>query len=73
MRRASWKKGKKVITGRYDYDCGGDLFLIELDCVSGITGEQITTKVRGETPEFNNWKLIENFRDQGKGVHLAKA
>lgn len=53
-----WKKGKKIITGRWFYDWADKVFYINLNSKDPITGEKRKVKVFGDHPEFNGWKLV---------------
>jgi hypothetical protein len=56
---ATWRKGKRTITGSWYYEWARDLFHIRLDRKCRFTGDTIQTTVSGDHPEFNGWKLVK--------------
>ncbi len=59
MTKATWRKGKRRITGSWTYNWSADKFHIYLNSVDDITGEKRTITVHGDTPEFYGWKLVQ--------------
>lgn len=57
---ASWKKGKKTITGIWKYNWQKNKFTIILDSKNRITGTNIKVETFGDTPEWNGWKLVKD-------------
>jgi hypothetical protein len=58
VKEATWKKGKRVIKGRWTYNPTSDIFAIEVDVKNTITGEsQQRFTVHDDTPEWYGWKL----------------
>ena len=61
MRRATWRNGKRIMTGVYAYSWAGGYFTIMLDQRDRITGENKRIHTYGsqaELPEWGNWKLV---------------
>ena len=60
MQRGKWKKGRKILTGLWQYVWHRDLFFVHIDGKDPETGmRRQTFEVSGDTPEFNGWKLLE--------------
>lgn len=60
VHKATWTKGKKTITGRYQWSWAYQVFYVSLDKKCSITGRMIDLTVSGESPEFNGWKLKDD-------------
>ena len=58
MRRGKWTTGKTTITGWWCYNWASRTFLVLLDSVDRITGEQRRLLVHNDTPEWGRWKLV---------------
>jgi len=59
-KKATWKNGKKKITGKWRYEYYTDSFWIWLDGKDPETERQREPfNVHNEEPNFGNWKLIE--------------
>jgi hypothetical protein len=58
MNEAVWTNGTQRLTGRWRYHWASDTFVIELDCTDCITGESRRKLVKGDTPEWGNWKRL---------------
>lgn len=58
-RNGVWKKGKKRVTGKWCYQWSSDTFFIHLDRKDDVTGQTIEIDVKGDEPNFNGWKLVE--------------
>lgn len=56
MLHAKWNNGTKTLTGRWQYK-GSDRFVIALDSVDPVTGQERNFSVYGDSPEWGNWKL----------------
>lgn len=59
IKQASWKKGKKIITGIWRWNWASQRFIIQLDKKCKISGNTIIIETSGEHPNFNGWKLVE--------------
>lgn len=59
MIKAKWKKGKKIITGSYEYIWSGDFFWVILDKKNPITGEEVVIKTYDDNVSFNGWKKVK--------------
>lgn len=57
-KRATWRNGKRVISGSWIYSWASDTFAIFLDSRDRVTGMPRVLRVHGETPEWGNWKLV---------------
>jgi hypothetical protein len=61
MTEATWRKGKKVLRGRWYYYLPSDIFLIEIDKRDIVTGSSTQRfSVAADTPEWNGWKLVKD-------------
>ena len=59
---ALWIKGNKIIKGRWRYVWNEQCFYITIDKKNKITGRNYETfSVYGDSPEWNNWKLMETI------------
>lgn len=58
MKQAIWTNGKRSLKGTYSYNWASDYFLIELESRDRITGRLRVFRVRGDKPEWGNWKLL---------------
>jgi hypothetical protein len=58
MKKGSWRNGKRVITGWWNYHWASDAFVIILDQKDRITGDNKRILVKGETPEWGNWSFV---------------
>ena len=56
MRKATWVNGKKRVSGSWEYHWPSDTFYIYLDSTDRITGQQREIEVKGDAPEWGNWK-----------------
>jgi hypothetical protein len=56
MKRATWVNGKRRVTGEWRYHWGSDTFVIVLDGRNRLTGRPNVIYVKGEEPEWGNWK-----------------
>lgn len=54
-----WINGKRTITGKWIYDWASDSFSIYLNSRDSITGEYRRMRIKGDSPEWGNWKLKE--------------
>ncbi len=53
-----WKKGRKKLTGKWQYNWAADCFWIRIDGKDPGTGlTRDWFQVHGDHPEFNGWKL----------------
>jgi hypothetical protein len=57
--KATWKNGKKTITGKWAYHWASDQFYIYLDSVDPVTGAARKVVTGGDHPEWGNWKRVE--------------
>jgi len=57
FKEAVWINGKKEISGAWNYNWASDSFTISLNSKDRITGEDRTFIVKGDSPEWGNWKL----------------
>ncbi len=64
MRRARWINGRKSILGWWTYNWAADRFHIELDSRDPITGGIRKMTVAGDEPEWGNWKLDREYREE---------
>lgn len=55
--RATWTNGKHKVSGLWRYIWSSDVFVIDLDTKDRITGVGKRVVVRGERPEWGNWKM----------------
>lgn len=55
---AVWAKGKRTITGCWEYYWPTDCFDIWLDKYDPATGMRKHVQVTGDTPEWGDWKLV---------------
>lgn len=58
-KKATWRKGKRRITGRWIYNWHADRFTVLLngkDPGTGLKREPFI--VSGDSPEFGGWKLV---------------
>lgn len=55
----AWRhpKRKKDLTGEWKY-LGGDRFVICLDKIDSVTGQNKVLTVYGDAPEWDKWKLV---------------
>jgi hypothetical protein len=56
---ATWKNGKKKLTGKWAYIWSSETFVIYLNSTDSVTGTQRTIVVGGDHPEWGNWKIVE--------------
>lgn len=56
MKQATWINGKKRVRGLWEYRWASDSFLIVLDSKDSVTGRQRSMVVKGDSPEWGNWK-----------------
>ena len=54
-----WTNGKRTITGCWWYNWASDHFVICLNSRDHITGQLRQFIHCGETPEWGNWKLVD--------------
>lgn len=61
---ATWKNTKtgKTITGQWVYRKSGDYFFISLDKKEPISGQNIEFRTYCDSPEWKNWKLLDNTK-----------
>lgn len=55
---ATWKNGRKKLTGSWSYNWAGDYFLVTLDKRDEITGQPRQFRIYDEHPEWGKWKLV---------------
>ena len=58
-KKARWTRGKRTIAGEWDYYRPSDIFTISLNKTNPFTNQPETIQVKGETPEWGGWKLLE--------------
>ena len=58
--KATWKNGKRTVTGFWSYDWASDRFTVILDSRDRITGQQKQFLVAGSRPEWGNWRLVRD-------------
>lgn len=56
FQKATWSNGKRTITGWWKYNWASDSFVIDLDSTDRITGERRSMIIKGDHPEWGNWK-----------------
>jgi hypothetical protein len=56
--KAKWTKEGKEISGSWSYCWSHDIFDITLDGDDEITGRSRKIEIKGDSPEFNGWKLV---------------
>ena len=56
--RATWKNGKRTVTGKWRYNWSADSFTVTLDTIDRITGQNKVIVTTNDTPEWGNWKRI---------------
>ncbi len=59
MQPGTWTKGKRKITGWWEYYRPSDTFTIVLDSKDPVTGQERRVVTHNDKPEFNGWKLEE--------------
>lgn len=60
VNQATWKKGKKRVTGKWHYQWCADVFWVHLDGKDPVTGlRRVPFSVYGDEPEFKGWKLVK--------------
>jgi len=68
-KKATWKNGKRKVSGSWEYNWASDTFTISLDSFDRVTGRQRCFTVHGDEPEWGNWKLERgdegNHKDEG--------
>ncbi len=58
--KATWKNGKKQLTGSWCYVWAFDSYWISIDGKDPETGlEREAFDVKGDEPEFGKWKLVK--------------
>lgn len=65
MNVATWINGKQTVKGRWEYIWQSDRFVIILDKKDRITGDNRKIVVAGDRPEWGNWVLQKEVRDDG--------
>lgn len=58
MKKGIWIKGKKKVTGEWEYCWSGDYFVVRLDSKDTVTGQHRSFRVYDDHPEFNGFKLV---------------
>lgn len=56
--KATWKNGKKKVTGHWIYNWAADSFTIILNSKDPITNRERIINTYNDVPEWGNWKRI---------------
>jgi hypothetical protein len=60
VKNGTWKKGDKLISGKWWYNYGADCFYVHFDGYDPETGlGRQPVAVHGESPNVGGWQLLE--------------
>jgi hypothetical protein len=57
MKAATWRNGRRSLSGHWSYSWARDQFVIVLGR-DRISGQPRSFIVTGDTPEWGNWRLV---------------